>query len=271
MKVAMIGVGAMGLAMADHLVQAGHRVFAYDVNPTALAQARDRGVETALSAAQAANGTDLAIIMVATDSQVWDAVAGSQGVAAGNSPPPVVAVASTTHPETIRRLGTWGAEQSLAILDAPVVYGLDGARDGTLLTLVGGEEAILSQVRSAFMAYSRDVIWVGPLGAGEIAKMANNMLLWAFSVANYEVLSLVKTLGIPPERMRTVLLQAPASNRVLERWGGSYFTWAEKDMDVALDVAQQQRLPLPLAGLVDQLIKTFTHERILALMQQDAQ
>lgn len=263
MEVALIGTGTMGLPMAKHLADRGHAVATYDVAAPAQKAAEKAGLQVAGSAAEAARGRELAIVMVATDGEVLEV---GRAIAESSHPPAVLAVTATTHPDTMHALARLLGER-VAVIDAPVVWGTHGALEGKLLSLVGGEEAAVERARPALMAYSRDVIHVGPLGAGQIAKMAHNMLLWAISVANYEVLGLVKQLGVKPEVMRQILLASPAANRPLERWQHSYFTWAEKDMDIALDVAQKAKVVIPLSGLVDQLVKPLNSEAIRRLME----
>ena len=104
------------------------------------------------------------------------------------------------------------------------------------------------------------------LGAGQITKTINNMLLWACMVANFESLSFAKKLGMDIPRLIKALGHGSGANWSLSRWGKSTGKWAEKDMDVALDLAQSAKMPMPLAGLVDQLVKHLNQERMKALM-----
>src|SRR5205085_7639324 len=103
----------------------------------------------------------------------------------------------------------------------------------------------------AIAAFSRQVLHVGALGAGQITKTINNMLLWACMVANYESLSFAKQLGVDVTKLIEALGHGSGANWSLSRWGKSTGKWAEKDMDVALDLAQGAKVAMPLAGLVD--------------------
>ena len=116
------------------------------------------------------------------------------------------------------------------------------------------------------LAYSRGVEHVGPLGAGQLAKTCNNLLHWIHCVANFEVLSIAKRFGIDAQRMREVLMKCPGDNGTLRRWDSTRFTWQEKDMDFAIELAQKGGLVLPLSGHVDQLIKTLTAADVAALL-----
>jgi 3-hydroxyisobutyrate dehydrogenase-like beta-hydroxyacid dehydrogenase len=110
------------------------------------------------------------------------------------------------------------------------------------------------------------VVHVGASGSGQIAKTLNNMLLWACMSANMEVLTLAKTLDCDMPAMIEALGQGSGANWSLSRWGKSTGKWAEKDMDVALELAQAAKVPVPLAALVDQLMKTINPERMKALL-----
>ena len=167
---------------------------------------------------------------------------------------------------TMRELGAECAARNVGFIDAPVVFGLQGAIKGELGTLCGGASEYFERARPALDPYSRFVRHVGPLGAGQLAKTCNNMLHWAACCANYEVLLLAKRYGIDAQFMREILLDCPGSNVTLERWDGTRFTWHEKDMDVALDLAQTAELPLPLFGHVDQLVKTLGPDKVKALL-----
>jgi 3-hydroxyisobutyrate dehydrogenase len=264
MNVAVIGVGAMGSAMAGHIVKAGHEVFTHDVDADRLAASANSGATPIDSLAALAERAEIFIVVVVTDDQsrtVTQAL-----LDAGIAPGSVIAIAATNHPGTMRELGTACAGKGIGFIDAPVVFGLQGAIAGDLGTLCGGSEDDVGRARPALEPYSRFVRHVGPLGAGQLAKTCNNMLHWAACCANYEVLLLAKRYGIDAQYMREILLDCPGSNVTLERWDGTRFTWHEKDLDVALDLAQTAKLPLPLFGQVDQLIKTLGPEKVRALL-----
>jgi len=151
-------------------------------------------------------------------------------------------------------------------IDAPVVYGATGAREGNLLSLCGGTEADVERARPVLMAYSRNVLRVGPVGSGQLAKACNNLLHWAHCVSNFETLLIAKRFGVDAQRMREVLLECPAYNTTLKRWDGTRFTWQEKDMDLTMDLAQMSGLVLPLAGQIDQLVKLLSASDVKALL-----
>lgn len=262
MKVAVIGTGEMGLAMAGHMLERGHEVSAFDVNAERLAAAAEKGIKAANALADLSEA-ELYILVVATDQQVID-VCGTLGQSAVNGS--TIAVAATISPETMLQLGPKLREKGIGLVDAPVVYGASGARSGTLLSLCGGSEEDVERIRPALMCYSRDVVRVGPLGSGQIAKSCNNLLHWVHCVANYETLLIAKRYGIDAQRMREILLLCPGTNGTLARWDSTRFTWQEKDMDVTLELAQNAGLMLPLAGQVDQIIKSLKADDVKDLL-----
>jgi 3-hydroxyisobutyrate dehydrogenase-like beta-hydroxyacid dehydrogenase len=152
------------------------------------------------------------------------------------------------------------------VLDTPVVLGQEAADNGTCTVYVGGEERWYRRAQPVLETFGRDVIHLGDVGAGQIAKMINNMLLWATMVANFESLTLAKTLGMDIPRLAAALGHGSGANWSLSRWGKSTGKWAEKDMDTALELAQAAKVAVPLGGLVDQLVKAINQEKMKALL-----
>lgn len=263
MKLGFAGVGVMGLAMAGHCADKGHHVRAYDIDAQRLAETKKRGITPVGSLEALARGVEMVVAVVATDDQSRDVV---RAVSEHAAPGTLIVVAATNHPRTMQELGALCTERGMRFIDAPVVYGATGAKEGTLLSLCGGAEADVEFAHPVLMAYSRQVLHVGPVGAGQLAKTCNNLLHWVHCVANYETLLLAKRFGIDAQRMREVLLECPGSNGTLRRWDSTKFTWQEKDMDVTMDLAQEAGLVLPLAGQVDQLIKPLKAEDVHALL-----
>ena len=267
MDVGFVGVGAMGAAMAGHCANAGFSVTAFDTDADALADATGGAVSAAGELADIARASDVVIAVVITDDQSRAVVRGL--LEAGPRPGLVVVIAATNHPGTMIELAAECAERGCSLVDAPVCYGLQGARQGTLISLCGGSAEDVDRIRPVLMSYSRSVEHLGPTGCGQLGKACNNMMHWAACVANYETLALAKACGIDAQEMRETLLKCPARNTTLERWDTTRFTWHEKDMDVVLDLSQQAGLALPLFGAVDQLVKRLGPDQVKALLYGD--
>ena len=263
MRVGLAGVGEMGAAIAGHLLAKGHHVSAYDPDDAKRKAVASRGVGAAASLEELAKKAELFLVVVSTDAQ---SRAVTQTLSQHAAPDALIAIVATNSPNTMKELAALCDERGKRFIDAPVVYGASGAREGTLLSLCGGSEEDVERARPVLMAYSRNVLRVGPVGAGQLAKACNNLLHWVHCVSNYETLLLAKRFGVDAQRMREVLLEFPAFNLTLKRWDNTRFTWQEKDMDVTMDLAQQAGLVLPLAGQVDQLVKLFSSDDVKALL-----
>src|SRR5579871_3874162 len=263
MRVGVVGVGEMGAAIAGHLKAKGHQVCAFDTNPVRLAAAATAGISVVNGLEDLAGRSEIFLVIVSTDAQ---SRAVTETLAQRSSPNALIAVVATNSPNTMAGLADFCRDHGKRFIDAPVVYGASGAREGTLLSLCGGDQADVDFATPALMAYSRKVLRVGPVGAGQLAKACNNLLHWVHCVSNYETLLLAKRFGVDAQQMREVLLECPAFNLTLKRWDTTRFTWQEKDMDVTMDLAQQAGLVLPLAGVTDQLVKLLSAKDVKALL-----
>lgn len=211
--------------------------------------------------------SDVIVVVVSTDQQSRSVV--GELIAAGPKPGQVIVIAATNHPGTMIELERDATAAGVGFVDAPVCYGLQGAKQGNLISLCGGSDTAIERVHPVLMCYSRSVEHLGPIGTGQLGKTCNNMMHWAACVANYETLALAKACGIDAQAMRETLLKCPARNTTLERWDTTKFTWHEKDMDVAMELAQQAGLTLPMFGLVDQLVKRLGPDRVRELLHED--
>jgi 3-hydroxyisobutyrate dehydrogenase-like beta-hydroxyacid dehydrogenase len=264
-RTGVIGLGAMGLQMARHMVKKGFDVSGYDIDPAAAKTAESHGVRICGSAAEVGKNAEVVMVMVANDRQIHDVVERSgllDNLARGS----VLCIASSCSPETCQKLAELAASKSISVVDVPLVLGQEAMNNGEVVAYVGGDDAAVARARPAIAAFSAQVLHVGGLGAGQITKTINNMLLWACMVANFEALSFAKKLGVDIPRLVEALGHGSGANWSLSRWGKSTGKWAEKDMDVALELAQHAKMPMPLAGLVDQLVKHINQEKMKALL-----
>ncbi len=264
-RTGMIGLGAMGLQMARHMVLKGFEVSGYDISADAAKKAAGHGVRIAASVTDAGKAAEVVFVMVANDKQIHDVIEHSgllDALARGS----VICIASSCSPETCRDLAKLAAPKGIGIVDVPLVLGQEAMDNGQVVAYVGGDDAAVAKARPAIAAFSKQVLHVGPVGAGQITKSINNMLLWACMCANFECLTFAKKLGVDITKLVDALGHGSGANWSLSRWGKSTGKWAEKDMDVALDMAQAAKQPMPLAGLVDQLVKNLNQERMKALL-----
>jgi 3-hydroxyisobutyrate dehydrogenase-like beta-hydroxyacid dehydrogenase len=264
-RAGVIGLGAMGLQMARHMVRKGFSVAGFDIDIDAMRRAVGHGVKSCLAAAQVGEHAEVVVVMVATDDQIEEVIAQS-GLLDRLASGAVICIASSCAPETCRRMEAIAAAKNIGVVDCPVVLGQEAANNGTVTAYVGGEDKWVARARPVLAAFSGEVLHLGPVGSGQIAKTINNMLLWACMAANFEALTLAKGLGADIPRLVEALSHGSGANWSLSRWGKSTGKWAEKDMDVALELAQAAKVPTPLGGLVDQLMKSINQEKMKALL-----
>jgi 3-hydroxyisobutyrate dehydrogenase-like beta-hydroxyacid dehydrogenase len=264
-RIGVIGLGAMGLQMARHMADKGFAVCGTDIDPEAARRASAYGVRLCASGSEVGDHADVVIVMVATDAQVEEVI-GASGLLDRLRQGAVICIASSVAPQTCRDLAAIAAAHGIGVLDTPVVLGQEAANKGELTIYAGGEERFVARAVPALRAFGSKIIHVGPVGSGQIAKTLNNLLLWACMCANFEVLTLAKSLGADVPKLVAALNQGSGANWSLSRWGSGTGKWAEKDMDVALDIAQHAKVSMPLAGLVDQLVKTINQDKMKALL-----
>jgi 3-hydroxyisobutyrate dehydrogenase-like beta-hydroxyacid dehydrogenase len=261
----VIGLGAMGYQMGRHMVNKGIHVTGLDLNAAANEKAAQAGVKIASSIPELGAASDVVIVMVATDKQVEDVICHSgllEKMKAGS----VICIASSTSMDTAREMEAAGLKYNIGVLDTPVVLGQEAADNGTLTVFCGGAQSAFDKAKPVMQAFGSNVMHVGASGMGQLTKTINNMLLWACISANYESLKFAKACGADIPKMIAALQHSSGANWSLSRWGKSTGKWAEKDMDVALELAQDAKCSVPLAALVDQLMKGMNQDKMKALL-----
>ena len=267
-RVGVVGLGKMGLPMVRHLLTRRHEVFVYDIEPGRVGEAGRLGAVACADPRQVASQSELAIVVVGFDSEVMEVVLSERGMLNGARPHSIIAIASTVLPETMQRLAAAAGklEKGVSVIDIPLCRGERAAQTGDLLVLAGGEEKVFERCRPALEAFASDLFLLGGLGAGQVGKMVNNLLLWACTCANYEGLKLGAALGVDSEVLRHALLKSSGNNWALEAWlEPRPMPWAEKDMAIVMQEADGCRLSLPLCGVVREVIKAIKIERALAV------
>jgi 3-hydroxyisobutyrate dehydrogenase-like beta-hydroxyacid dehydrogenase len=261
-RVGMIGLGKMGRPMARHLRKAGFAVTGYDVSAVACKQAEGDGIKVAASPKAVAADSDFVIVVVGFDSEAEAVVLGTDGIAAAGRAGLIVGIASTVAPLTMQNIAGKLSGSGIVLLDMPITRGEAAAEAGKMLTMVGGDAAAFEAVKPALQTFASSIYHVGDLGAGQVGKMVNNLILWACISANHEGLKLAEKLGTDPERLRTALIDSSASNWALQtRIEEQPMPWAEKDMRIVLSEADRLRISMPLCGVVTEVVKTVKFER----------
>jgi 3-hydroxyisobutyrate dehydrogenase len=207
-KIAFIGLGHMGGPMAANLVKAGHRVSGFDLAPEALDQARAQGIEIAGSAAAAAVGADVVITMLPAGRHVLGAYQGQNGLLAVAGPGTLFLECSTIAVEDARAAHGLAAAAGHRSLDAPVSGGVTGAENGTLTFMVGGSAEDFAEAEPILAAMGQRIVHCGGPGAGQAAKVCNNMILGVSMIAVSEAFVLGEKLGLTHQALFDVASNA---------------------------------------------------------------
>ena len=263
-KIGFIGLGIMGGPMASNLLKAGFEVVGFDLVPAALEQLTAAGGTAAVSAGQAAAEADVVITMLPNYPHVEAVALGDGGVLDSAKPGTLYIDMSSIRPETARRLAGVGAERGIRVLDAPVSGGEKGAIDGVLSIMVGGAEADFVAAQPIFTVLGKTVVHVGPAGAGQTVKAANQLVVGGTYALVAEAVVLLEASGVDADLGLDVLAGGLAGSRILELkrksmvarefQPGFRIDLHHKDMGIILDAARDAEVALPVGNLVAALI-----------------
>ncbi|ATZ63828.1 3-hydroxyisobutyrate dehydrogenase [Acinetobacter bereziniae] len=270
MNIAFIGLGNMGSKMAHNLLKAGLKVHGFDLSEVAIAHFTEAGGIAHANPQAAAEQADVVITMLPAAKHVKEVYLGENGVLAVLKKGSLCIDSSTIDPQTIKDIAVVGAEQGIQVCDAPVSGGTIGAQAGTLTFMVGTDLNTFEQVQSVLKPMGKNIVHCGEVGAGQIAKICNNLILGISMVAVAEGMALGAKLGIDPQALAGVINSSSGrcwSSEVCNPWPGiSANAPAErgysdgfatqlmlKDLGLAIEAAGQVKQPVLLGGLVQQL------------------
>ena len=268
--IAFIGLGNMGGPMAANLHKAGHRVTAFDLSVEALAKAREQGVRTAASAAEAVEGASIVVSMLPASRHVEALFLGNDGLLAKLAAGTLVIDCSTIAPASAQKVANEAVARGHAMLDAPVSGGTAGAAAGTLTFIVGGEADVLERARPVLEGMGKNIFHMGDAGAGQVAKLCNNMALGVIMAVTGEALALGAAHGLDARVLSQmmavstgrswatevcnpwpgVLENAPASRGYSGGFGSDLML---KDMGLAVEAAMGVGATIPLGELARNL------------------
>jgi 3-hydroxyisobutyrate dehydrogenase-like beta-hydroxyacid dehydrogenase len=257
MNVGVIGAGRMGLPIIGHLARKGFATLVYDVDSGKRAAVQERGARWVNGIAQLAAESDVVLVCVGYDEelrQLFPQLAGSARKGA------IHAVLSTVNPRTVQALAA-SAPAGVAVVDATMCRGGRAADEGTLLCFVGGDAATVERLRPVLAAFASDIVHTGPAGSAQVAKAANNLILWACLVADHEALALAQRFGLDVEQLRKALGMSSASNDALAKWGTQTMAWAEDDMAIVAEMAREHGLELPQSEVTREICRALKPRR----------
>jgi 3-hydroxyisobutyrate dehydrogenase-like beta-hydroxyacid dehydrogenase len=261
--VGLLGAGRMGRPIGRHLLAAGTPVTVFDPSAEAVRALVELGATAAAGPGDVAAASELVLVVVVDDDQVREAVTACLEAARRGT---VVAICASVRPDTCRALADAGAERGIDVVDVALVRGERGAEEGELLLLCGGPSDVIEGVGRVCGPFAAAVVHVGDVGAGQVAKTANNILLWACLRADVEALRLGRALGVEPAKLREALALGSGANRPLAEWGKHRLRWPQKDLEVALAVAAEAGVDVPLVAELPRLMEELSVDDLQELL-----
>jgi 2-hydroxy-3-oxopropionate reductase len=269
-NIGFIGLGIMGRPMAKNLLKAGHQLVVYDIVQSSVDDVASNGAARGESSSDVASKSDIVITMLPDGPDVEAAMFGPGGVLQGARQGCIVVDMSSISPTVAQKVGAACAAKGIGFLDAPVSGGEPKAIDGTLAIMVGGEAAVFENVKPILEKMGSSVLLTGPVGAGNVTKLANQIMVACNIAAMGEALVLATRAGLDPEVVFNAVKGGLAGSTVLNAKApmvigrnfkpGFRIRLHQKDLRNALLAGDSMKVPLPLTSLVQQMLITLMNE-----------
>jgi 2-hydroxy-3-oxopropionate reductase len=263
-RVGFIGLGIMGMPMARNLMEAGYELMVHNRSPEKAEELGKEGATVAATPREVAQKSDVVITMLPDSPQVREVVAGENGVLEGISEGALIIDMSTISPVVTEELAEAVKEKGASMLDAPVSGGDVGAVEGTLSIMVGGDAADFQRAKPLLESMGKTITHVGPTGAGQVTKAANQVVVALTIEAVSEALVLGSAGGVSPQKILEVLSGGLAANKVMEVKREKFLSHKfepgfrselhHKDLGIALAAGREYGVVLPVTAIVDQML-----------------
>jgi 2-hydroxy-3-oxopropionate reductase len=270
MNIGFIGLGIMGKPMARNLIKAGHQLVVYDLNPERVRETAEFGASRGQSAKDAAARSQVTFTMVQDGPEVEAAILGGSGAIEGAMPGAIIVDMSSVSPLVSQKVGAACSARGIEFLDAPVSGGEPKAVDGTLAIMVGGKQETFEKVLSLFKVMGSSATLTGPVGAGNVTKLANQIMVAVNIAAMGEALVLAAKAGLDPEVVFNAVKGGLAGSAVLNAKApmviarnfkpGFRIRLHQKDLRNALLAAEDMKISLPFTSLVQQVLMALMNE-----------
>ncbi len=264
-KIGFIGLGIMGKPMSKNLLKAGHQLVIFDINEDAVAELKQAGAEVGSSPKDVASKTNIIITMLPNSPQVKAVVLGKDGVIEGAQKGSIVVDMSSIAPLVSREVSEGLAQKGIRMLDAPVSGGQPKAIDGSLSIMVGGTQADFDEILPIFKAMGSSAVLTGDIGAGNVTKLANQIIVAVNIAAVSEALVMATKAGVDPELVYKAIRGGLAGSTVLDAKAplmmdrkfnpGFRINLHIKDLGNVLETSHEIGVPLPLCAAVMEIMQ----------------
>ena len=269
-QIGFIGLGIMGKPMARNLIQAGYELTVYDIVGEAVEELAIAGATAVSSSQEVAAATGKVITMLPDSADSDRAILGPGGVLEGARPGAIIIDMSSIAPSMSQKIAAECSKKSVEFLDAPVSGGEPGAINAALAIMVGGKQEVFDQCGDLLKVMGSNVVLTGDVGAGNITKLANQIIVAANIEALSEALVLAQKGGVDPERVFNAIRGGLAGSAVMEAKGpmmlernfraGFRIRLHQKDLRNVLQTAQELNVPLPVTALVQQMLGSLVND-----------
>lgn len=270
MKLGFIGLGIMGCPMSKNLVRAGYELVVFDFNKAKVAELVEMGAESAESGAEVASKCQVIITMLPNSPHVRSACLGAGGIAEGAKEGTIIIDMSSIDPVESKKIGADLAAKGIELMDAPVSGGEPKAIDGTLSVMVGGKKESFDKYYDLLMAMAGSVVYVGELGAGNVAKLANQVIVALNIAALSEAMTLAVKNGCDPELVYQAIRGGLAGSTVMDAKApmmmahnfkpGFRIELHIKDLTNAMNAAHATDTSLPLTAAVMEMMQALKND-----------
>ncbi|OUS68973.1 3-hydroxyisobutyrate dehydrogenase [Pseudoalteromonas sp. A601] len=277
LSIGFIGLGNMGGPMAANLVKAGHKVNVFDLNQSVVNQLADQGATAAIDAKQCATNVDVLISMLPASKHVKSLYLGESGLINILAKSTLVIDCSTIDAASAREVGAELAERGIAFVDAPVSGGVAGATAGTLTFIVGGAQTDFAKAQSVLADMGKNIFHAGDIGAGQVAKICNNMLLSILMAGTSEAIQMGINNGLDAKVLSDIMTASSGRNWTLELYNpcpgvmdtapasnnykpGFMVDLMAKDLGLAMEAAQQSNSSTPMGSMAKNLYTMLQHQ-----------
>ncbi|WP_408007950.1 NAD(P)-dependent oxidoreductase [Pseudalkalibacillus sp. A8] len=269
--VGVIGCGAMGRGMIKNLILDGHQVLVFDVNPEAVASVEKLGAIPMSSVQAVAEESTYLLLSLPTTILVEDAIIGEEGALKVMKEGSFILDMSTTDVNSTRKIHERAYQKGVSFFDCPVSGGPEGAENGILTVMVGGDQGEFHQVEPVLQAIGKEVKYIGKIGSGQVVKLCHNIVVSGLIVLLSEAFLTGVKAGVPASKIAEVMQEGSAQNRVLSVFGPNLIDGTHenvkfllshmlKDIHLYMELASDGQIPTFLGSTINQLYEIADHK-----------